>query len=99
MSKQPKSPAKRKQLPTGPEVKSTRTTRSQAATQQEVASSQPETPTKEMTPCNGCGKEFINLMTHLKAKKECAALYDMDDMQAKMDAKRKEQMAQRNRLQ
>ena len=55
--------------------------------QQEITSSQPQTPKKENTVCNGCGKDFQNIMTHLKATEECAALYDMDDMQAKSDAK------------
>ena len=94
MSSQQRSPAKGRQPPDDPQGRLTRT-RSQTGGQQKVIASPPQTPKKEKTICNGCGKEFQNIMTHLKAKADCAAHYDMKDMQAKMEAKRKELNAQR----
>ena len=89
MSSQRRSPAKREQPPDDSQVKSTRSS-SRTARQQEVSPRHPRTPRKERTVCKGCGKDFQNLMTHLKAKEECAAFYDMKDMQKKMEEKRRE---------
>ena len=92
MSSQRRSPSKHEQPPDDSQVKSTRTS-SRTARQQEVSPRHPQTPKKEREVCKGRGKDFQNLMTHLKAKDECAAFYDMKDMQAKMEAKRRERHA------
>ena len=90
MPNQPKSPAKRKQPPTGPQEKTARTTRSQAAGQHEVASSQTESPTKEKTKCRVCGKEFLLFLSHLKRSKPCATEYDVVAMEAEDQIRRRE---------
>ena len=87
MSKDPKSPAKRRQSPAGPQAKSTRTLRSQGARQQETASKQPEPPQKEKEECKVCRKQFELLFSHLKRSKPCAAQYDMPAME-EMNKKR-----------
>ena len=91
MSSQTQSPAKCKQPSTGPQVKSSRTTRSQAAGQQEVTSCQPESPRKEKTKCKVCGKEFSLFLSHLKRSQACAVQYDVDAIEAEDQRRRKEE--------
>ena len=97
MSSQPKSPAKRKQPPAGPEVKTTRITRSSAAGQQQITSCQPESPKQEKTKCKVCSKEFVNLLCHLKKIDTCAAQYDIPTMEAEGLRRRKERKALTNK--
>ena len=85
------TPAKCKQPSTGPQVKSSRTTRSQAAGQQEVTSCQPESPRKEKTKCKVCGKEFSLFLSHLKRSQACAVQYDVDAIEAEDQRRRKEE--------
>ena len=92
MYSQPKSPAKRKQDPAGPQMK---TTRSEAAGKQHVTSSKEESPRKEKVTCLGCEKKFLLLLSHLERTKTCQRSYDMSAMRQGADKLHREQMAAR----
>ena len=97
MSDEPKSPAKRRQPPAGPQAKSTRTTRSQLARQQEVACSQPEPLGEEKKQCKGCGKAFKLFYSHLKRSDPCAAQYDMAVVEAEEKKRQKDKKRAHNK--
>ena len=92
MSSQPKSPAKHKQPPSAPQV---RTAPSQATEQQLVNTRRQESPRKEKFTCLGCDKKFLLLLSHLERTKSCQSSYDMSAMRKEAEELHRQQMAAR----
>ena len=56
-----------------------------------------KSPLKERVTCQGCGKEFTLLLSHLERTKSCQKSYDMPTMRQEANALTKERKAQRSR--
>ena len=62
-----------------------------------MASREPKSPGEGKKKCDGCGKEFEKLRSHVKRTKGCQDSYDMDALDEEAERLHKDQMAARNR--